>query len=87
MYVSIHQPSITASLGEEGAELEAAGFGHELDSARLIMIAVYGCLMAVAVFGQGSMVLYYLTRRKHLKDYVAQTPPWIIQMQREGVGM
>lgn len=87
MYVSSHQPSITASLGEEGAELEAAGFGHVLDSARLIMIAVYGCLMAVAVFGQGSMVLYYLTRRKHLKAYLAETQPWITQMQRAGVGI
>lgn len=55
--------------------------------AQLIMMCVYGTLMAVAVFGQGSMALYYFTRAKYVRAYTTQTPAWIIEMQRAGVSV
>jgi hypothetical protein len=54
---------------------------------RMIMTTVYATLMAVGVFGQGSLALYYFTRRAHLRVYLAHTPPWIIEMQRAGVSI
>jgi hypothetical protein len=54
---------------------------------RLVLQTVYGTLIAVAVFGQGSMALYYFTRRAHVRSYLSQTPPWIIEMQRAGVSL
>ena len=53
----------------------------------LIMAGVYGLLIAIAIFGQGGMMLYYRMRAKQLKSYLAQTPPWIIDMQKAGVAM
>jgi hypothetical protein len=52
---------------------------------RLITYAIYGTLIAVAVFAQGGTALFYFTRAKHIQRYVEQTPAWILQMQRAGV--
>jgi hypothetical protein len=55
--------------------------------ARMIMILVYGTLILVAIFGQGSLALYYFSRRKLLEKYKEETPPWIIAMQEAGVSL
>jgi hypothetical protein len=55
--------------------------------ARLITLAVYGGLIAVAVFAQGGMALFYYTRARHIRDYLAQTAPWILQMQKAGISL
>jgi hypothetical protein len=52
---------------------------------RLATLAAYGGVIAIAIFGQGGLALYYHMRRKHLTAYLAQTPPWIIEMQRANV--
>ncbi len=50
-----------------------------------ITAIVYGALIAVAVGGCGGMILYYLSRRRHLQEYLQKTPQWIIAMQATGV--
>jgi hypothetical protein len=52
-----------------------------------VTLLVYYSLMTIAVFGQGSMALFYFTRRKHLRKYLAETPEWITGMQRAGMGV
>jgi hypothetical protein len=52
--------------------------------ARLISVAVYVALAAVAIFAQGGTALYYFTREKHIRAYREQTPGWIIEMQQSG---
>lgn len=52
--------------------------------ARLIGIAVYVGLAAVAIFAQGGTALYYFTREKHIRAYREQTPAWIVEFQRGG---
>jgi hypothetical protein len=54
------------------------------DLTRLISLAVYAAVVAVAVFFQGGMALYYFTRAKHVRDYLAQTPAWVIAVQQAG---
>ena len=34
---------------------------------------------------QGGTALFYLSRLRHLREYVQNTPQWLIQMQRAGV--
>jgi hypothetical protein len=52
---------------------------------RMIMLWVYASVAAVAVAGPGSLALYYFTRGRHVRAYLAQTPEWITGMQRAGV--
>jgi len=52
--------------------------------ARLISVAVYVALAAVAIFAQGGTALYYFTREKHIRAYREHTPSWIVEMQQGG---
>ena len=52
--------------------------------ARLIRVAVYIALAAVAIFAQGGTALYYFTREKHIRAYREQTPSWIVELQQGG---
>ena len=61
--------------------------GSVADLTRMVMMAVYGALMLIALFGQGGMALYYRSRRSHIEAYLAQTPDWIVAMQRAGVSL
>lgn len=54
---------------------------------RQVMLLVYGGLIAVAVLGQGGLAMYYFSREKRLRDHLSRTPPWIVSMQKTGVGM
>lgn len=51
---------------------------------RLISVAVYVALAAVAVFAQGGTALYYFTREKHIRAYGVETPAWIVEFQKGG---
>ena len=50
-----------------------------------IAAIVYGAFIPVAVGGCGGMILYYLSRHRHLQEYLQKTPQWIIAMQATGV--
>jgi hypothetical protein len=78
---------IDATLREAGPDV-ANMFGNDIKSlAQSIAYLIYGSLAAVAIFGQGGTALFYLSRRKHIEAYLAQTPPWIIQAQQAGMPM
>jgi hypothetical protein len=57
------------------------------DFFRSITVAIYACLILVAIFAQGGAALYYFTRAKHIRTYLHQTPGWILQMQQSGVAV
>ena len=52
-----------------------------------ITLAVYGTLIFATLIAQGGAALYYASRRKHLEAYLAQTPPWIIALQKAQAGI
>ncbi len=52
-----------------------------------IVLGIYSGLIAVAIFAQGSLALYYFTRIKHIRKHVSRTAPWIIAMQKADIGI
>jgi hypothetical protein len=72
--------TILSDLGADSSMVDA-------QLVRLVTWIVYGAVIAVAVFCQGGMALYYITREKYLRAYLAETPPWIITMQQAGVSI
>ncbi len=55
------------------------------DFTRHLLVGMYGGLIAIAIFVQGSTAFYYFTRLSALKAYLAETPSWIIQLQKAGM--
>jgi hypothetical protein len=53
----------------------------------LVTTVLYCTMIAVAFFAQGGLALFYFTRGKHIDAYLAQTPRWIIEMQKSGVAL
>ncbi len=67
------------------AEDSLADFiGPAGEMATQLMMGMYCILIAVAIFGQGSLALYYFSRARYLHAYLTETPPWILAMQRRG---
>jgi hypothetical protein len=52
---------------------------------RQIMVWTYAAVAAIAVAGPGSLAWYYFSRGRHVREYLARTPEWIVTMQRAGV--
>lgn len=48
----------------------------------VVVVAVYVGVILFSLIFQGFTALYYFTRHKHLKNYLEQTSPWIIDLQR-----
>ena len=44
--------------------------------------AFYGGVIALSVLFQGGNALYYFTRRRHVEDFIAETPEWVRDVQR-----
>jgi hypothetical protein len=73
--ISQQSPELAQSMSEYGPLV------------RNVIMLFYGALIAVAIFGQGGLALYYFTRLKYLRTYLAQTPAWILAMQRAGMSI
>jgi hypothetical protein len=54
------------------------------DLYRTIGLAVYATVIAVAVFFQGGMAVYYFSRAGHVRDYLRRTPAWVLAVQKAG---
>ncbi|GJM19714.1 MAG: hypothetical protein DHS20C14_19270 [Phycisphaeraceae bacterium] len=68
------------------AEPQLANITESLASLeRTVMLAIYGGLIAGTVLMQGLGVRYYMSRRKHLCTFIAETPPWVLTLHRTGV--
>ena len=48
-----------------------------------IVLGVYGTVLVVTLIYQAIMAAFYLSRRKHLAAYLAETPEWILDTQRK----
>lgn len=55
----------------------------DMDSmTRGISVIVYGSAIVICMLVQGLTALYYLSRARLLRDYVAATPAWVIEIQK-----
>ncbi len=86
------QSSLTAELAEHPeladmlSQVDDPNIVQALDSMgemyRWGVVAVYSGLIGVALLLQGGVAAYYLSRRKHLAAFLANTPPWVIEFLR-----
>jgi len=51
-----------------------------------LTLLLYGGLIAGSVICQGANSLYYFTRVKFLRAYLAETPDWVVELQRRQAG-
>jgi len=64
---------------ELGAVFGSAG---EFDQTyKLLTVVFYGTVIALSAVFQGLNAAYYFTRRKHVKDYLQNTPAWVLDLQ------
>lgn len=52
------------------------------DLMRFVEIATYSLLIIGTVAFQGGMAWYYLSRGKHMRNFLDNTPPWVIDVLR-----
>ena len=81
-----HPDSDLAGLSPSDAQTLVQGDSSVLGITHEIMVLLYGSLIAAAVF-EAAMAGYYHTRGAYLRQYLAQTPPWIVAMQKAGVSI
>ncbi len=75
MYSAVANPSRETTQLEELAGLPS---GLVTD----LTLMVYGVVIVLTLLFQGLNAWYYFVRIKQLKDYLDETPAWIIDMQR-----
>jgi hypothetical protein len=44
-------------------------------------LALYGGAIVLSVLFQGGNAIYYFTRRRHVEDFIAETPQWVRDVQ------
>jgi hypothetical protein len=44
-------------------------------------LAMYGGVIVLSILFQGGNAIYYFTRRRHIEDFIAETPQWIREVQ------
>lgn len=53
---------------------------------KLLVLAVYGSVIVLSVIFQGWNAYYYFSRRKHVAQYLRETPSWVLDVQRATAG-
>lgn len=77
---------MTAQIKQAMAEAGVgAGDMQSIDAmAKTATHLLWGSVIAIGVLGQGSMAVYYFSRERVLRKYLATTPEWILDAQRAG---
>lgn len=73
-------------LGEiiEQSSVQATELGDFDELYRAAVTAFYGVVVVVTALIQGGCALYYYSRLKHLDQFLADTPAWVIDYLRTG---
>ena len=75
-------------VGRLGLDADMAGIAEDIASLeRVATVAVYVALIVGTVLFQGATSRYYFSKARRLNDFVWETPPWIVEMQRRGGGL
>jgi hypothetical protein len=83
-YSSINESGVVAAEMKSYADLDAAlGSAGGFQALYTQIVAVfYGSVAALSAVFQGGTALYYFSRRRHVEDFVAETPAWVRDVQR-----
>jgi hypothetical protein len=64
------------------AERELLNMAGDLESLyKTATLALYGGVIVLSVLFQGGNAVYYFTRRRHVEDFIAETPQWASDVQ------
>ena len=64
------------------AERELLGsFGDLNGLYRTVTLGLYGGAIVLSLLFQGGNAVYYFSRRRHVEDFVAETPLWVREIQ------
>ena len=73
---------------EVAAQLEEVKSVMDVEALqRSIRVMTYTTLIAVALLVEGSLAFFYFRRTRMVKDFLAETPEWILAMQKSGMGL
>jgi len=53
---------------------------------KMVTVSIYSTMIVGTIICQGGCAWYYFSRAKHLHAYIADTEPWILDIQRAGHG-
>lgn len=85
--------SLYSSLGDTGTLSNELKQYHELDQAlgaagggfenlvKSFTYGLYGGVIVLSLIFQGGNALYYFSRRRHVEDFIAETPDWVREVQ------
>jgi hypothetical protein len=69
-----------ASLGPDNPAAPLLSSIQQLQTT--VTLAVFGGLIVASLVFQGGTAWYYFSRARHLRAYVAETPQWVIELDR-----
>lgn len=70
---------LPGELGQVGAQLEA--LGPSLQATVPNLVYAFWALVAVSsLFFQGTLALYYLTRKRRIRLFYQELPPWVVDI-------
>ncbi|MFO0790919.1 MAG: hypothetical protein U0805_15785 [Pirellulales bacterium] len=83
----------TGVQGSSAAVEEIKAVGGDLDAVfassgglaafyKQFVVIFYGAVIGLSVLFQGGTALYYFSRRRHVEEYVAETPEWVRDVLR-----
>ena len=82
IYAALSGPSITEQLGENDA-LSSGMLGDMDELVQSATVLVYGVLIVLSSLFQGGLAYYDVRSGRALQAYLAETPAWILALQRE----
>jgi hypothetical protein len=71
----------TTQESPEMAEIEAM-IGPVSDLAAELTVMVYGAVIVLSVLFQGLNARYYFSRQRLVREYVQETPDWVVKLQK-----
>ncbi len=71
----------TTGENPEMAEIEAM-IGDISDLVKELTVMVYGAVIGLSVLFQGLNARYYFSRQRLIREYLQQTPDWVVKLQR-----
>jgi hypothetical protein len=86
-----HSAIMSAIAGNSSSDLGGMGGGfegvaeYEKAVRQWVTIAVYAVYIGLAVgsvLAQGMAARYYASRKRFIEEYLAQTPPWVVELQK-----
>jgi hypothetical protein len=79
---SAEAASVLSSQMKSNTERELLSMAGDLEGLyKTATLAMYGGVIVLSLLFQGGNALYYFTRRRHVEDFIAETPQWVRDVQ------